>query len=930
MAGYTQEKRLISIAVEGYAADDLLLKEIVEGREAISSLFNYKISLFSLKEIEPGDILGKAATIRMTLPNSNQKRVFNGLISSWTLTGGSFTNTAFLYEAELSPTLWLASQCRNYKTFPNTDALTVVSQILTSWNVANDVSKLTVTAPELEMIVQYGESDFAFISRLLESVGVFYMFVHAPSNNAPSGATHTMTLLNANPKPTQTAPYNIELESIGISKWRTGERLGPVSTQVSTFNYRTGANVNGNANTTKPATSNNNQPATASSNSPLVVNAAESGWPTPTTASDFQNTVNTSANNVAVAIRNSQFDWRGETVNRTLLPGSAFTLTCFPMLNSKNRDVLIRETVIKANNAAYYIDNTHPHLDSEKDIEEAFSCSLVCSDLAVKFQPSVLTPKPLATGTEQGMVINSTTVSAAPTILTDQWGRVQVMLNWGHQTITDQIFWARVLQPRTGNTSGDFSLPISGQEVVISFLGGDPDSPVVTGCLYNQVNPPPVAIAGNNPMPNYSSVIRHPSVNTAGALAAASLPTAAPALINISTLAKTPNNFNEISFWNMQSSAETDAETLGSSDNPLEGINIYSNNSVLNQAAQSQVMQAGEDIVITAGRSITLQVGRSSIVITDGAVELLHSLFDSPTPFDSSLTLESLQAELASFQTWVTGLVMVDVYSGILESSIQACLWDVEISGASISNSATGFLGNLRESIVGLVNLAVSCVSSSIPTTENNPGSGCNVASDVFAGIGDVVSLYYLVEALYEAIGKKGSNMKSLLAPTTSEIAMTGFGVTTTAPMIDLKSDSTSITGDAAAGLGKKAAALLGDLEPGTILNVSPLSYTLVSDGMETVITGEKNDTIFSETSEITDRELTVIESVQTIDSEDIAIAADFTQLVGGVGDTTVVGEFNLTFGSFTGEGGDFDLTTGDATISAGDVTVAAVAVEFL
>lgn len=766
MGSYSQKDRHIAIKVDGFGNDSILLSEIKEGHEAVSSLFNYKLSLLSTQEIEPSAILGKPASIRLTLIDKGE-RFFNGVISSWRLGGACGPDQElFSYEAELSPRLWLASQCRNYRTFPDSNAKDVALKVLSEWKLDVDSKKLTVESQPVEMIVQYGESDFAFASRLLESLGVFYVFKHDASGK------HVMTLFNANPEyvegQSQNVPFKAHLESRGISSWASGERLGAGSVSVHAYNYRD----SGSAFDVKAETKQKEGSGVKDS---LSVNFSEQGWTAPSANSHFQDMVKAAAESAASSLRNSQFLWRGETVNRNLLPGEAFKLSGFPKAGSKDREVLVRETLIKTRAAAYYLDESLPKSEQDKIAKATFSCSLVCSDLAVKFQPSSLTPRPQALCPEHGVVLSGT----SSIIQTDKWGRVKVKLNWGRDKEADQSFWCRVLQGRTGNGTGNVSLPEKGQEVVVSFLGGDLEAPVVTGCLYNSSNSHPLDLDGDSPKERHRSSMRHPTVAQDGSLAA-------------------DGGYKEIAFWNMASAKppkEAGSQApgqVGDSNQPVlpalsqtyEGISITSDNNTVLVSNSNQTLLAGTgavidgqgnvttqpsagtgNIVISAGKSITLQVGRSAIRITDDGIDIRHQLVDGEkcSLLDSALTLEDMESELTGMQVWLTGIIQACLCGGIAMSSVETTLWDVSTSGASISNSATGILGDLIGGAVDLSDIVNTIVESTAPDGSQED-SNCQNADTALA-------MAYLTLGVGSAL----LNSTALLAMTSTDVSMNGF-----------------------------------------------------------------------------------------------------------------------------------------------------------
>ncbi len=822
MPDYTQKDRSISFKADTFGDDDLLLAEIVEGKEGVSNLFSYKLSILSKEEIEPADILGKAATISVKLP-SGQTRCVNGIISLWTLKRACGPGLELCsYEATLSPRLWLASQCRNQRVFHNSKAIDAVTTILNEWDVLYDVTKLSDPAPEIEQIVQYGESDFAFVSRLLESIGVFYFFVHAKPDG--SLGKHTMTLLNANPAYTEgsspSIPYNAELPDTGLSSWESGEQLGASAAALTSYNFR-------DAGTPYASKFGSEQTSSSDVKAKLVMSGAESGWPNPTQSSDFQTTLNVVAASSAKAIRNSQFIWRGETGNRSLTPGMAFQLTGFPRAGSKARQALIRETVIQSKAAAYYLEDGMSQEQRQEAEKETFRCALSCSDLSVKFQVPFPTPRPMVASSEHGTVVTSAKYGLSPAniVSAGQDGRVMVELEWGRSSAAEQCVWSRVLHPRAGNAQGHFSLPEVGQEVLISFLGGDPDAPVATGSLHNSSNPQPADFTNSRGV--YSSFLREATVNIKDATTAPTVnirpPTGpTPGELTVADLADPSKlqGYNEVSFWNMHGvpsdeqqkeidkktdlakkanimsffpflandassiiKANIGARTPIGPNRPLEGINMYSNSCVLNQAAQDQVIKAGKNIVIEAGSSITLLVGHSQITISDSAIDIRNKNLTTLPLFDSSLTLKAWQASLNSaLQTSVTGFVQAKMESFCGLASQSNLLFKSTTSAASVKQAATGIPGKALDkglkSVGIILKLTSTIFSSAGSNTEGDTSTDMKYTAASINMAADAVALASLLMLIVKTL----KEADTLLYISTSSVSMDGGKITVDTP----------------------------------------------------------------------------------------------------------------------------------------------------
>lgn len=455
--GFTQDAQLISVSTA--FGKDKLLVESFSGTEELSRPFGFSLSMKSGEvALDPATIVGTAATVTVKHPDG-MTRYFNGIISRFTQSGLD-ADFAY-YSAEMVPALWLLSLSRDRKIWQNQTAVQIIESVLTGAGVTFE-KKLKGSYDTREYCVQYDESPLDFITRLMEQEGIFYFFTFA------SGA-HTMVLAD---DPTAFADCSsATLAFRGRSdnhNWPDSmlrfEASGRLVTQTFTgadFDYT--------------------QPSTA-----LTASAAGSGGRG--TVYDYphlRNTVDGGKKLLNLQVQASQLDGstaNGESSCNSLHAGGAFTLTDHP--NAKlNARYALRRVTHRATGAGYT-----NHFD-------AFPA-------ANTFRPARSVRRPTVPGSHSAMIVGPD----GEEIWTDALGRVKVKFHWDQSDASDDTCscWVRVAQAWAGNGWGSLFIPRIGQEVIVSYLDGDPDRPFVAGSMYNGEQATPVEL----PSKQMQSVIR--------------------------------------------------------------------------------------------------------------------------------------------------------------------------------------------------------------------------------------------------------------------------------------------------------------------------------------------------------------------------------------------------------------------------------------
>jgi len=463
MATYTQTNRLFRISTP-LGGDKLLLKS-VRGAERLSTLFEYEARLLSQdNNIDYKQILGKEVTITIDSPvTDGGTRYINGIVRSFGRTGstGILTN----YTAIIVPKLWLATLSSDSRIFQKKSAKTILSDLIKTQAGITDYKDSASDTGDTERpyCVQYRETNFAYVSRLMEEEGIYYHFTHADGK-------HTLVLCDSpgshsDAPDAATVPFHNRRalrSQHGVQSWSLRNDTAPGNYTLADYDY------------TKP---------TASLRSKAVDNNGNSsselfdypGYYTESSEGDKRAKHRLEAH---LARHNT---CAGATTAVTLATGLTFTLKDHPN-TALNQKYLIIENEIYAENP--------PFTDAEPPTADIFQSRLTAIPATNQYRAPRRTPAPDLRGP------HSATVTGAEDdeIHTDKYGSIKVRFHWDRDDEKkgeDSTVFLRAAQLWTGKNYGAIFIPRVGQEVIVEFLDGSPDRPVITGCLYNEDNLPP-------------------------------------------------------------------------------------------------------------------------------------------------------------------------------------------------------------------------------------------------------------------------------------------------------------------------------------------------------------------------------------------------------------------------------------------------------
>lgn len=467
MAEYTQDGSIISLKTP--LGKDALLLTSFNGREAISRLYQFELRMIVPvgATIDFSRIVGQNVTVSL-LGADGKTRYFNGFVSSFAATGGDHRFTHF--RAQVVPWMWMLTCEADCRIFHQKTVKDVIEKVFEDRGYHDYSFSLNASYTPMEYCVQYRESDFNFVSRLMEQYGIFYWFEH-------KDGSHTLKIADSQnafePCPGQKsaryAPVAGAIEQEDhVSTFAFGQELKTGKCSLKDYNFTT------------PSTDLSATEATIYTVGP---NASFELF-------DYPGLFTTKSDATAAATLRMQEEeaahltCHGESTCRAFSAGFRFELKDYPVtLPDKNLILTEVQHIISAE-GRYSI-------DSKKQEPESYTNRFVCIPQNVRYRPARLTPKPYVQGPQSAVV----TGKEGEEIWTDKYGRVQLLFPWDRRQ--DDSCYVRVSQDWAGNGWGMINIPRIGQEVLVSFLDGDPDRPLVTGRVYNADQMPPYALPEN-------------------------------------------------------------------------------------------------------------------------------------------------------------------------------------------------------------------------------------------------------------------------------------------------------------------------------------------------------------------------------------------------------------------------------------------------
>jgi type VI secretion system secreted protein VgrG len=551
-------------------------------------LFELDVSSSTVK----GDLtslLGSSATVRIAL-DDRTKRYFNGIVTHASYEG--LVGGAHRYRLELRPWIWLLSRIQACRIFQHQSVWTVITTIFRDAGFTDfkDQRQNGTGDLVLDYCVQYEESSLDFVTRLMETYGLYYFFTH-------SDGAHTLVLAddpNSHAALSQAIPFSTdetEYRRIEDHIWQWSSALNLQSGSVTLNDY----------NFTTPSAD-----LTAKS-----INAGGHRYGS-FEAYHYPGSHEVTGDGQKLAdVRMQDFAARRQVLSgasncRALHAGCKFSLSDFAD-EVQNREYLVTQ-------ATCSVELAEGMSDDRGEVTDTFRCAFTAIKGDVPFRLERLTRRPVMRGPQTAKV----TGKQGEEITTDQYGRIKVKFFWDRGTAQDDnsSCWIRVAQIWAGANWGGMFIPRVGQEVVVEFLDGDPDRPIVTGCVYNANEGVPYTLPDNK---TRSGIKTHSSTGSGNNELRFEDKAGSEEVF-----LQAQKDYNKVVMNNETVKITQDTTTTVEKGNRSVTVSQGNDSLIVSTGDHTITVSAGGS-TIKAAKSIVLQVGENSIQIDNTGITLSGS-----------------------------------------------------------------------------------------------------------------------------------------------------------------------------------------------------------------------------------------------------------------------------------------------------------------
>lgn len=556
-----QEKRFGKLKTE--LGDNELALMRFSGEDRVDDLFNYHVEALSHDpDIDLGELIGTRATVTFeTL--TTKKRHFNGIVTEAENIG--ISNNGTLYRLTLRPWFWLCSQRKNHRIFHEQTVVQIIEAIFKDWSGASDPlfeNRLTSNYPNLEYTVQYGESDMDFVTRQMERFGISYHFTHTEGGHTlvMTDTSDNFTPLHGNTRPYVNAVGEHNLEEEHFWGWQAGRGLTTGAVRMADFNFKT--------------------PKSAME----VERAADSGYRDHGAIENYIYPGDYLAQGEGKDVNKRRLTQEQSRDRRHRVLGNVASLSAGMIVGpreQKSRVVKPGPYVCLAARHTYTSDNYGTGGDAGDEI--SFAGEYVLTEVDAPYAAPRKTQRPIIHGPQTAMVVGEGEIDC------DEYGRILVRFHWDLTGANSMR--CRVVQTSASGEWGGMIIPRIGMEAMVEFLEGDPDKPMVTGCVFNGSTDRPYQL----PAHKTKHVMRADTHKGSG--------------------------FNEISF-----EAEAGQENMAIHAQKDQTIRVLNDQSSNISANRVENIGANASTAITANRMERVGANKSTTVGGGGGVGLLQML----------------------------------------------------------------------------------------------------------------------------------------------------------------------------------------------------------------------------------------------------------------------------------------------------------------
>jgi len=459
----SQDNRLIQISASFIKHDAIAIR--LQATESFSEPFVIEVDVLSTnQELSSSDVIGQKCCVTLNYESEDNPRLFHGRVNGLKL--GDIEGDMRHYSLRLVPGFWFATQSRHHRIYENKSAKDIITEVLKSFGDFSPVSiKTSATYQTREYCVQFGETDFEFVSRLMQEEGIGYYFTHDSS-------AHTMVLCDGTSGYTDCLDKDVKFSegsdmaaNAKMLTWNRELQYHAGSFELSDYNHDTPKNFyKQNVSTTHKFAQ---QPSEKTLQDFAGFNFVEKS----TAVHDFTVSDNKQLTQTRLESLETGHDVaQGTSVCGGFFPGGRFKLTHH----------------IKSESGSYVVTRVQHSASNSNDNAGQYGNSFSCIPDKVVFRPPQTIVKNVMRGPLTAKVVQLNASDSKTDA--DPHRMIKAEFPWDSK---GKSCWLRVAQSYAGASWGASFVPRLNQEVLVEFLNGDPDRPLVVGALYNKDNQGP-------------------------------------------------------------------------------------------------------------------------------------------------------------------------------------------------------------------------------------------------------------------------------------------------------------------------------------------------------------------------------------------------------------------------------------------------------
>lgn len=445
---------------------DTLFLDAFDGTEEMGRLYRYELRLISDNPgLQANQLVGTPVQWAIQLPDES-KRFWSGFVQQMSL-GDVDADGRRSYRLTVVPWFWFLTQTNDCRIFQDKTVPEIIDEVLKDFGGAQYQTNFSLSHRKLEYCVQYRESDFNFLSRLMEQEGITYYFKHTSGGHEMVLVDHVGGYYDL-PESTVDLPWDkgrIAIED-HLTSWKRRYQFLPGKYAQQDYNFKTpSTNLLAKSDTIVKLPGNSN----------LEIYDYPGEY------------IDKGEGNQDTKVRIEERETSYEAVIaaslcKTFQVGGRFKVGQHQDPSERGKQVVI--TTIE-----HHAQESLRYESGDNDIDFDYRNEIQCQPHDRVFRTSRSTPKPTISG------IQTAIISGPPgeEIYPDEYGRVKVQFHWDRYGKRDEnsSCWMRVSQVHAGAGFGGIDLPRIGEEVIVSFLEGDPDRPMITGRVFHAQNMPP-------------------------------------------------------------------------------------------------------------------------------------------------------------------------------------------------------------------------------------------------------------------------------------------------------------------------------------------------------------------------------------------------------------------------------------------------------